>query len=300
VAGLIATGIAASLLSIFAPESAPPPAMKVAEVTQAPTRPVRVAPVKPAKKTVSTKTNKQKPVKVEPYVVPSNDLMLSFPEPTPITIKVANKPSYVKLSHLQQELDASASSWNCVVDRNTSLTWEKKTSDRGMRDAENFYSWYNPNTISNGGNAGAADSGKCRGGIDCDTNAYVKAVNEMKLCGYSDWRLPTRAELMSLVQYSGKKTGKGLIDSRYFPGASSDWYWASDSDASNPRYAWYVLYFNGRYMRASKSEAKRVRLVRSNNERSMRNMAQVTTAVAEKADKRAENSPTSKKNSSGS
>jgi hypothetical protein len=283
VASAVALGVAALMFSFVPQEPAKAPAV---EVTQSPVKsnPVRVAQGNTSPKKVKkvTTLKKPKPVKVEPYVVPSNDLMVSFPEPTPITIELTGKPSYVKLSFDQKELEDAASNWNCVVDKNSGLTWEKKTSDRGLRDAQNFYSWYNPNQTANGGFAGVADNGKCRGGIDCDTHAYIKAVNDMKLCGYTDWRLPTRAELMTLVQYSGTRNGKGLIDSRYFPGAASDWYWASDSDFNDPRYAWFVLYFNGKPLRASKSEAKRVRLVRSSNERSMRNMAKASTAVASK------------------
>ena len=295
-AGLIAIVIAVFLFYEFpkdavqqpVSEFAPKP-IRIAQNKSSPNKPPK--PVKHVEKKMPKKVVKQKPVKVEPYVTRSEDLILTFPEPTPITIKIADKPSYVKLSSNQQELDESAPNWNCVVDKNTGLTWEKKTEDRGLRDAENFYSWYNPDIIGNGGYAGVADNGKCRGGIDCDTNAYVEAVNELKLCGYSDWRLPTRAELMTLVQFSGNKIGKGLIDAHYFPGAASDWYWASDSDVDNSKYAWYVLYFNGRYMRANKAEAKRVRLVRSSNERSMHNMAQGPTTDAANPAKTAKNIP---------
>lgn len=260
VAGL---GIAWLVAFLLSAGSAPPVSNKVAVVV------------------TSKKTAQVKPIRIVPVVQPV-DLLVTFPKPTINTIVVAKAPQYVKISHADSEFLESANDGDCVEDKSTGLIWEKKTQNRGLRDAGNFYSWYNPKDLSNGGHAGVADNGKCRGGINCDTDAYVKAINELKLCGFSDWRLPTRAELMSLVQYSGQKKGKGLIDRRYFPTATSDWYWAADSDDLNPSRAWYVLFFNGRYMKAPKSMAKRIRLVRTRSERSIRNMAQKTTTVATK------------------
>lgn len=215
----------------------------------------------------------QKAVKV-PVEAPALDqLPVEFPKPTKITIAVAGDPRYSKLDGKDRPLKDDAPKWSCVSDHSTGLVWEVKTEDRGLRDAENFYSWYNPNHVDNGGFSGQPNHGKCRGGISCDTHAYIAAVNKMKLCGFSDWRLPTRRELMTLVQYRLGTKNKGLIDKRYFPAGTSDWYWSADTDSSNARYAWYVLYYNGRDMKAPKTEAKRIRLVRGHMGPSFRTMA---------------------------
>lgn len=270
VAGLVFAGLAASLLrSVGAPTAPKPVATKQA---------IQVVAKKASSPRKRTVANSPRPIKNSSVAKPA-ELIVRFPEPTPVTIEFASGPRYVKISHAGGEVNKSVNGWDCVEDKNSGLVWEKKTQDRGLRDAGNFYSWYNPAGSATGVNAGVPDNGKCRGGIDCDTNAYVQAVNGMKLCGYSDWRLPTRAELATLVQFNGKQSGKGMIDSRYFPSAPTDWYWTADSDVKGSRHAWYVLFLNGRSMKAPKSDAKRVRLVRTGRERSMRNMARADTAV---------------------
>jgi hypothetical protein len=92
-----------------------------------------------------------------------------------------------------------ATNWACTRDNETGLIWEVKTDDGGLRDKDNTYSWYNPNSATNGGLAGYQNNGICAGGISCDTNGYVKAVNTQKLCGFSDWKVPNISQLLSLI-----------------------------------------------------------------------------------------------------
>jgi hypothetical protein len=149
--------------------------------------------------------------------------------------------SFTKISSSGSELSASANSWNCVKDNVTGLIWEVKTTDGGLHDWNNTYTWYEPDRTKNGGEAGTPKGGSCKGS-DCDTNAYVKAVNAAGWCGYKDWRLPTKQELRSIVNYG---TYSPAIDGDYFPNTSSDWYWSSSSDAYGSNYAWYVVFVNG-------------------------------------------------------
>ena len=81
-----------------------------------------------------------------------------------------------------------------VTARGTCLMWQKETASSSMNwnDAQNY-------------------------------------CNNLKLAGYSDWRLPTHAELMSIVDNNFRKP---TINTDYFPNTKSDWYWSSTS-ASN-------------------------------------------------------------------
>jgi len=244
---------------------------------------------KTAKK-VAVATNTARTRKVRPNTVIDNykppvltapsGLQVSFPEPTENTIVVADNAELVKLDSYQNPLPSNAKKWDCVTDRTTGLIWEVKTSDHGLQDANHFYSWYSTDSLLNKGDTGSKNNGKCRGGIACDTQAYVQAINARKLCGFSDWRLPTRKELLSLVQGQHNASINTMIDTRFFPKSAGDWYWTSESDADNADYAWYVLFYNGRSMKALKSQAKRIRLVRGGElKRSFRNVAEYPDGI---------------------
>ncbi len=138
----------------------------------------------------------------------------------------------------------------CVRDNVTNLTWEVKTDDGGLRDKDHTYSWYNTDGTTNGGNADTQarlDSpGICGSTLtNCNTEEYVAAVNVLAtaLCGFSDWRMPTREELRSIVDY-GKSPGPA-IDSNFFPNTEPSFFWSASGFAGGSGFAWYLDFFNG-------------------------------------------------------
>jgi hypothetical protein len=151
--------------------------------------------------------------------------------------------------------------WACVRDNVTGLVWEVKTDDDGLRDRDSTYTWYNEDATNNGGEAGTADGGYCSGGIDCDTAAYVAAVNAAGLCGASDWRLPTLEELRSIVDYGVAYPGP-TIDAAYFPNAQNGRYWSASPYAGYSGSAWGVGFYDGHDPVNYKSYDDAVRLVR--------------------------------------
>jgi hypothetical protein len=102
-----------------------------------------------------------------------------------------------------------------------------KTDDDGLRDRDWTYSWYNSTGIDDGGDEGMPARGACVDPSLCDTEKYAAAVNDAAVCGRSDWRLPTRAELLSLVDH-GASTQPLAVDS-YFPDLGVVAYWSSSS-----------------------------------------------------------------------
>ncbi|MDH5545729.1 MAG: DUF1566 domain-containing protein [Gammaproteobacteria bacterium] len=131
-----------------------------------------------------------------------------------------------------QQSDYASTPWYCVSDKVTGLTWEVKTYS-GLQDTRFRYTWYNPDPTENGGNAGALGSGStCELTLtECNTAAYLTAINALNgtgLCGKSDWRVPTREELRSLIHY-GMPRGTPMIDTNFFPNTSTADYWSSQT-----------------------------------------------------------------------
>ncbi len=146
----------------------------------------------------------------------------------------------------------------CVRDNVTGLVWELKTDDGGLHDKDNTYTWYNPDSSNNGGDAGTQNGGSCSGS-SCDTAAFVAAVNNAGWCGKNDWRLPTRDELLSIADLS---ISNPAIDSDYFPRTQSGIYWSSSPYAYSTTSAWGVHFSNGYDNSNGKGGSRYVRLVR--------------------------------------
>lgn len=209
------------------------------------------------------------------------------------TIAQQQGQQYLKIGTQGQVLADDATQWDCVYDSKTQLLWEEKTDDGGLRDKDWSYTWYNPNSKTNGGNAGIKDdSNMSKGQIcgnslnECNTKAYVDAINQQNLCGVKDWQLPAIEDLYSLIECNTgfnsvytipTKSGtnkqvpercKGESFYRptinlIFANTRSNWYWSSSLDADVSRYAWIVTFDDGYVYSASKHDNGYVRLVRS-------------------------------------
>ena len=92
---------------------------------------------------------------------------------------------------------------------------------------------------------------------------YSVGLNNIKLGGYTDWRMPTIKELSTLADYS--RNVSPMINPIYFPGCFSYAYWAGTSYIYEPKQAWFVDFSNGEINYNIKSEmnAFYVRAVRN-------------------------------------
>lgn len=158
--------------------------------------------------------------------------------------------------------ETNGTHWGCVRDNVTGLIWEAKLSDANSpRYVGYTYSWLNTNASTNGGWAGTADGGSC--GADqtlCDTQSYVAYVNTQQLCGFSDWRMPSSEELLSLIN-KGKRAAP-MANVNWLGPTESGGHWSASPDASNGNNAWNVSFSYGYEGSYHKVNGGHVRLVR--------------------------------------
>jgi hypothetical protein len=179
----------------------------------------------------------------------------------------ATEPRFVPLDSngkaLTTEQRRQLQEWPCVRDQHSGLLWEGKSRQAGLHFHDNTYNWFSSDHRRNGGLAGEPSGRDCRDGSQqqaCDTQRFIDAVNKEKLCGQSDWRLPTREELRSLVDYRARYPGPA-IDTRAFPNQRALFYWSANSKASEPLEAWgigFAFGFDYAYFKSNKVHARLV------------------------------------------
>ncbi|MBL8296722.1 MAG: DUF1566 domain-containing protein [Rhodanobacteraceae bacterium] len=112
------------------------------------------------------------------------------------------------------------------------------------------------------GNAGSAGGGVCTASA-CDTQAYIAAVNATALCGFTNWRLPSKQELSFIIQEESREgTGSATINTGFFPNTRPAHYWTGTNFAANANLAWMGNFNRGGAVYQAKSTASHVMLVR--------------------------------------
>jgi hypothetical protein len=125
----------------------------------------------------------------------------------------------------------------CVRDNVSGLVWEVKTPENGSRN------------FTRGGAFNYASTTNSQGG----------------LCGFSDWRVPDRRELFSIVDNFSRFKA---FDERFFPNttpttvAAATLYWTNEVYHANPTYGWTITFLTGASTEQLASSLQKVRLVR--------------------------------------
>lgn len=177
---------------------------------------------------------------------------------------------FTRLNQNGDEVDDVNQPWRCIRDNITGYVWEVKTIAAGLQSNENLFSWYQE--TGNGGFEGDQNGPDTQCTLDdCNTTAYVNAVNAEGLCGFFDWRLPRHDELLSIIHFG--VDGAAMVDADYFPftggiAQAPLWYWTVQPNADgvqgdDAQNAWAIDFASGVDNFLNKSEAARIRLVRA-------------------------------------
>jgi hypothetical protein len=125
-----------------------------------------------------------------------------------------------------------------VTDNNTGLMWQKE-------DDNQKYNWY-----------------EASGTYDATyNNTSLDVCGSLNLGEHTDWRLPTKTELIGLVDY-GVPSPEPVIQTLFFPNTELSGYWTATNVPSYPNIAWAVFFNEGSSLYKNASDAYYVRCVR--------------------------------------
>lgn len=157
----------------------------------------------------------------------------------------SNADGYQSLSFLKidaqgerlarQDLPYIATPHSCTVESKTGRTWAVPNSE--MEDGDRIRHWYGiDNRYLHGDNLAVNDdqyNGFCvalNGDVysqdkarQCTVNQLVQRANESKLCGISEWRLPTYEETLNILTLKGNPQLN--FDDDYFPNLDGNMLW---------------------------------------------------------------------------
>ena len=171
-----------------------------------------------------------------------------------------NKSSATGYSYVPNPSGGNYDKTECVKENSTGLIWEGKTAS-GSRLGTSTYTNYDDASSAQKWVGGGTYVNPTQAEIDAITNSigYKNAVNTSALCGYTDWRLPTKAELQGILASSGIPR----IDTTWFPNTQDSAYWSSSPYVGYSDSTWGVSFYNGTVFGNGRVNSHvRVRLVR--------------------------------------
>ena len=158
------------------------------------------------------------------------------------TLTVSKSSTAQSYGYVANASDGLYDKTECVQDNNTGLVWEGKTAS-GSRAGGNKYTNYDSTTSLQNPLSVVPPT---QPQIDASTNSigYRNSVNAGSgLCGFTDWRLPTKDELLGIRD--SNQASVPYINPTWFPNTRAAAYWTSEADASDVALAWAVTFAIG-------------------------------------------------------
>ena len=173
-----------------------------------------------------------------------------------VTFSIGINAALIKVSDQGHILKQTEVHHRCVIDDQSKLVWEVKLKEKGLQSINNTYTWFDGSSGVENGDY----SHNCHWGENCNTQAFIQALNKDKLCQQNTWRLPTEEELKTLLVYGDEDL---LINPVFFPNTQLKSYWSSTEQSDN--IAIDVPFFYGGSQSSDKSFDARIRAVSNAN-----------------------------------
>ena len=133
-----------------------------------------------------------------------------------------------------QVLTRDESDWSCVTDTSSDLTWQVLQANGDFAFDSTYY--WGDRTLNHRDYMPAS----CALDKSCNTDNLVEIANEQKLCGKTDWRMPTRNEWKTVLttEMLNDEKRQAPIDRFFFPYLDANYdeaYWTNH----------FTVYLNG-------------------------------------------------------
>lgn len=133
-----------------------------------------------------------------------------------------------------QVLTRDKSDWSCVTDASSDLTWQVLQANGDFAFDSTYY--WGDRTLNHRDYMPAS----CALDKDCNTDNLVEIANAQKLCGKTDWRMPTRNEWKTILttEMLNDEKRQSPIDRFFFPYLDANYdeaYWTNH----------FTVYLNG-------------------------------------------------------
>lgn len=162
-----------------------------------------------------------------------------------------SRPGYLQKSHTLQsntefikigadgeKLLDHAGAAVCALDKKTGLLWEIKTFDGGVRDVESTYDLVAKDSVIDDV---LSIRGECYK-IYCTSDSYLEYLNDTKLCGLDNWRVPTFYEFESILD---RRYYDPVINQGVFRNERGAKYWTATTLKNDPSMVMQIDFFNG-------------------------------------------------------